>query len=857
MRMRRRPELARPTTLAAIAVAASVFVFAGTVLGAGTPVGDAGARAWQSIFGGRPHADLGQRTIVVLSSPSLAERIAAASRPPGPVLQRRWTADIEAEQELLLASLRKRGVSLERERVFLRTLNGFSAVLGARAVAELDRNPAVVGLFPVRAVYPAEAEARQGKRSGTGPDLSLPGFDGSGATVALLDTGVDRTHPSLKGRVARGYDVVDHDRRVAPETDPRDAGRVESHGTRMAGLVAAVAPGARILPIRVLGWRQTEDSKTAVIGSGDDLVAGLERAVDPNGDGAVDDAATIALAPLVEPFAAFTDSPESRAVSGAVAVGTLVVAPAGNDGGSGIGFGSIGAPGGAAEALTVGAADTRRGVLRARARIESAAGTVFDGDARVLGATGVGRDRAFEVTGLFGPSLARPGRSVTKTAGGSEFGDFFDTRGVSRVAGKAALVPADGTSLGAKARNAKAAGAAALIVLGTNAPAGALDLDEASALPVLALPGDSGAKTAEALRAGRAVTVSLRPAPPAQNGGYGRVAAFSSGGLAFDARVKPDVVAAGVGLATVDPGPGVGGSPRYATVSGSSAAAAVTAAAAALLAEARQGLSASELRSLLVGSASPLGGHQPVTREGAGEVDPVGASTAELAVSPTTLTFGRAGGAGWKASTGLTVKNVASRPLEVGLGLVPDQQGTSFSFTAEPAHLRLGPGASAQIQLGISAAGPIEDGAGGVLVASAPGARPARIPWAVAPRPSPGAKLIESVSLSNWEFKPSKNAPVVLAFRAGRIAAGPGGEQIEPVGLLDVELWSTTGKRLGVIARLRDLLPGRYAFGLTGRDAEGKVLKPGTYVLRLRAQRVDAKDGTTPSTAEAVFRITD
>ena len=86
---------------------------------------------------------------------------------------------------------------------------------------------------------------------------------------------------------------------------------------------------------------------------------------------------------------------------------------------------------------------------------------------------------------------------------------------------------------------------------------------------------------------------------------------------------------------------------------------------------------------------------------------------------------------------------------------------------------------------------------------------------------------------------------------------GAGGEQIEPVGLLDLELWTPKGERLGVIARLRDLLPGRYAFGLTGRGPDGKVLAPGTYVLRLRAQPVDAADGTPPSTADTVFRITD
>jgi hypothetical protein len=160
------------------------------------------------------------------------------------------------------------------------------------------------------------------------------------------------------------------------------------------------------------------------------------------------------------------------------------------------------------------------------------------------------------------------------------------------------------------------------------------------------------------------------------------------------------------------------------------------------------------------------------------------------------------------------------------------------------------------VQLNVSATPELGDGASGVVVVSARGARAARIPWAIAPRPT-GLALVDSVSLSNWEFAPSKSAPAVLAFRAGHAVSASGGEQIEPVGLLDLELWTPKGKRLGVIARMRDLLPGRYAFGLTGRGPDAKVLEPGTYVLRLRAQPVDAVDGTPPSTADTVFRITD
>jgi hypothetical protein len=74
-----------------------------------------------------------------------------------------------------------------------------------------------------------------------------------------------------------------------------------------------------------------------------------------------------------------------------------------------------------------------------------------------------------------------------------------------------------------------------------------------------------------------------------------------------------------------------------------------------------------------------------------------------------------------------------------------------------------------------------------------------------------------------------------LAFcAAGLVAAAPAGTQVHPVGRLDVELWHA-GKRIGLLARLRDLLPGRVAIGLTGRGPGGKLLAPGRYQVRLLA----------------------
>jgi hypothetical protein len=44
---------------------------------------------------------------------------------------------------------------------------------------------------------------------------------------------------------------------------------------------------------------------------------------------------------------------------------------------------------------------------------------------------------------------------------------------------------------------------------------------------------------------------------------------------------------------------------------------------------------------------------------------------------------------------------------------------------------------------------------------------------------------------------------------------------------------------VGLLARLRDVLPGRYTFGLTGRGPDGQLLPPGDYSLRVIAYPVE------------------
>lgn len=106
---------------------------------------------------------------------------------------------------------------------------------------------------------------------------------GQGVRVAVLDTGIDRSHPALAGRLLPGFDFVDFD------SDPSEVGTVGDagfgHGTHVAGLVALVAPSARIMPIRVL---DAQGEGNAWV-----LLEAMLRAVDPDGNPATDDGAHV------------------------------------------------------------------------------------------------------------------------------------------------------------------------------------------------------------------------------------------------------------------------------------------------------------------------------------------------------------------------------------------------------------------------------------------------------------------------------------------------------------------------------------------------------------------------------------
>jgi subtilisin family serine protease len=216
----------------------------------------------------------------------------------------------------------KRGVNVEHElqdvdpvvveEVFEKVLNGAAVTVTTSDLAELKRDPAVARVeldTPVRAL-----EYSWGLDRIDQPSLPLSGTygprpSGSGVRVYVIDSGVS-AHSEFGGRLVSGFSTLD-----ASTND------CEGHGTHVAGTIAGstvgVAPGATIVPVRVL------DCSGA--GYVSHTIAGINWVVnDLNARPGVRGVINLSLG---GPYNASLN----EAVNNAVRLGVAVVVAAGND----------------------------------------------------------------------------------------------------------------------------------------------------------------------------------------------------------------------------------------------------------------------------------------------------------------------------------------------------------------------------------------------------------------------------------------------------------------------------------------------------------------------------------------------
>jgi subtilisin family serine protease len=85
---------------------------------------------------------------------------------------------------------------------------------------------------------------------------------GDGVLIAVIDTGIDINHPDLSANLTEGYDFF-NDVQISNDYT---AGSDDTHGTHIAGIIAQVAPGAQIMPLKVFenGTAYTSDIIRAI-----------------------------------------------------------------------------------------------------------------------------------------------------------------------------------------------------------------------------------------------------------------------------------------------------------------------------------------------------------------------------------------------------------------------------------------------------------------------------------------------------------------------------------------------------------------------------------------------------------------
>lgn len=490
------------------------------------------------------------------------------------------------------------------------------------------------------------------KKIDVNPSLMQIGVDklhkenltGKGVKVGVIDSGIDYNHPDLKDAYkgfraidgvdpktvdpnsVKGWDFINNDadpmettykdwkNSGQPEFNNRGSSYYTSHGTHVSGTVAAqkknsvdyaakgVAPDADIYVYRVLGPYGTGDL-SGVIG-------GIDKAVKDEMD-----VINLSLgSDTNDPM-----DPASIAVNNAMLSGVVAVVASGN---SGPQEKTLGSPGAASEAITIGASDV---------------------STMISSFTASAGDKTLNSVKLFAKNYADVIEELEKKSfemvdvGLGTKADYNS----KDVKGKLALIERGSITFDEKVKNAKNAGATAAIVYNNVAGEYSIPLTESvDYIPSFMITKNDG----EQLKLQKEIT--FETFEMVQLGGD-TLANFSSIGPANGTDdIKPDVIAPGVSIYSTypeyisNPQDDINYENAYASISGTSMATPHVAGTAALLLQSNPELTPFEIKAALMNTADELKGDYSVNQIGAGRIDAFEAvhTNMEFIVNDKTLT---------------------------------------------------------------------------------------------------------------------------------------------------------------------------------------------------------------------------
>ncbi len=515
---------------------------------------------------------------------------------------------------------------------------------------------------------------------------------GMGVKIAILDTGIDISHPAFQDsglsmpegfpKVNRSGDTTYTNSKVIvaraytnPKTNKTySAQDIDGHGTGVAMIAGGVTntgvhgPITGVAPRAWLGnYKVFPDNAGGAPDSV--IIRALEDAVN---DGM--DVINLSLGgfPATRP----ADDSLAMAVENAAAAGKLVVVAAGNEGSA---PNTIGSPGTAPSAISVGSTFNDR---------IFAGHVIADGKEPYTAIPGSGKNSETPISG--------PVKDVTALDPTALACDGFPAGSLS---GSIALISRGTCTFTVKLQNAQSAGAIAAIIYARATSPDPISMSTTGAdLPAVMVSNADGNTLRDAANnppADAPLSVSVDFSPTAALINPLHLSGFSSVGPNSDAGIKPDLVGVGQSIYTARP-VSLG---SYVVESGTSFSAPTVAGAAALLVAARPGLTAKQYRSLLINSTTPFsldGSQNPlgVQSEGSGLLNMAASLSNSTTVSPSSLSFGIGGGTiNWAQK--LTVTNVGSTPDNFAISAQPVGDGPIPSLSTTT--LQLAPGQSAEL----------------------------------------------------------------------------------------------------------------------------------------------------------------
>ncbi|MGM0901394.1 MAG: S8 family serine peptidase [Bacillota bacterium] len=555
----------------------------------------------------------------------------------------------EFQTEENIKKLLAKHPEIKLRRVFKHALPGYSV---EGPLQELEKIQGAKQVSPVQS-YKAEATATNieligGEKVRGIFDTNGQRLSGKGITVGVIDTGIDYEHPDLHRNYGGGHDLVDGD------DDPMETkgtiGGSTLHGTHVAGIIGAngritgVAPDAKLIAYRALG--------PGGMGTTEQVLAAIDQAIEDKVD-----VLNLSLGNDING----PDLPISLAINKAVEQGITAVTSSGN---SGPNKWTVGSPGTATKAISVGASTPPLQVP-------------------YLSVTGVPDKIRLEP--LMGSEGWKLDRSIEILDGG--IGRKSQVKGAK---GKLVLIKRGELTFTEKAKNAAEAGAIGVIIF-NNTKGGFLgNLEESLDIPVASITMEEGERLRKAIKK----TKEFARMDLVEEKDI--LADFSSRGPVTNTwEIKPDVVAPGVAINSTIPG-------GYLALQGTSMAAPHVAGASALIKQAHPDWGPEQIKAALMNTSVPIqnreGKGYHTYEQGAGRIQVEKAVKTETLVLPASLQFGkfRLADRLHRHSTVIEVQNHGTKTKKYSFTLPKRAEGIEWEM---PMSFELEPGKKKKVEI--------------------------------------------------------------------------------------------------------------------------------------------------------------